>query len=171
MKRVGQFVLWLVSLPFNVLIAWPLLLIFRLVGFVRDVGTEPNGVIVATFTKRWTGQLDTAGRPRRWPWSTTLSHAIAYQERHRAPKGVPLTDLQRHEHTHREQAENMALRAFVIAAIVFTATGDWILAFALWATSYAWLATNFVATWMRGGSPYYGSEHEEHARSQEKGDR
>lgn len=166
--RVGGLVLFVVSLPFNLAVAWPVLLVFRAFGLVRDLGTERGGVLVATFTKRWTGQMDTNGRPRRWPWSTTLGHAIGYQERHRAAKGAPETPLQRHEHAHREQAENMALRAFVIAAIVYAATGNWILALALWASSYAWIATNFLAAWMRGRDPYLGSEHEEHARSRER---
>lgn len=170
MKRIGALVLFAVSLPFNLLVAWPLLLAFRALGLVRDLGTERGGTLVATFTPKWTGQLDINGRPRRWPWSTTLSHGIGYQERHRAAKGAPETPLQRHEHGHREQAENMALRAFVIALIVWAATGNWILALCLWASSYLWLATNFVAAWLRGRDPYLGSEHEVHARAMERGD-
>lgn len=170
MSAVGRVFLWACALPFNLALAWPLLLAFRALGLVRDLGTERDGVLVATFTRRWTGQLNVNGRPRRWPWSTTIGHAIAYQERHRAPKGAPETPLQRHEHGHVEQAENAALRAFVIALVVWAATGDWVLALALWASSYAWLVTNFAAAWMRGRDPYLGAEHEVHARAMERGD-
>lgn len=170
--RVGGLVLFVLALPFNLAVAWPALLAFRALGLVRDLGWERGGTLVATFTKRWTGQMDTTGRPRRWPWSTTLSHAIAYQERHRAAKGTSETPLQRHEHTHREQAENAALRAFVIAALALGVAGldEWPLALGIWASSYAHLATNSLAAWMRGRDPYLGSEHEEHARSRERGE-
>lgn len=162
MKTIGCAFLWLLCFPFNATVAWPALLLFRLLGWVRDIGTE-RGALVATFTPKWTGQLDVNGRPRRWPYSTTLGHAIAYQERHRAPKGQPMTLYQQHEHIHREQGEDMALRMFIVGLVVFLVTGNLPLGLVIWFLSYAWLATNFLAAILRGRHPYREASHEEHA--------
>lgn len=161
--RVGGLVLFALSLPWNLSAAWPALLLLRLFGLVRDLGWEPGGVLVGTFTERATGQLDIHGRPRRWRFSTTFGHSVAYQPRHRAKAWNARTRIQDHEHVHVRQCEDESMRAFLTAAIVVAATGSWAIGLAIWATSYARLATNFLTAFLRGNDVYRGCSHEEHA--------
>jgi hypothetical protein len=145
-----RWLLWLLALPWSLAVAWPLVLLLRTFA-AQDLRWQWPGILTATW-RPWVRA--------HWRYSTTLGHAMVLHPEHAA--GAILA----HELVHVRQAEDEALRAFVGAVAAVLATGSWLFAGAWWATSYAHLATNFLAAILRGGRVYRDAEHERSAYAQ-----
>jgi hypothetical protein len=191
MKVKRHIVLYFVALPWNLLVAWPIVLWIRLLwgkdlrwetppAYTKDGGG--GGPCLTCQMKAGSFPVVPGIFPKGWyyrkksnrPWGgTTLGHGIFY-----GPSGRDGLDdwtrVQKHEHYHVEQHEVSMLRSFIVgllAGIVLLALGHPVAATAtflgIWTSGYLMMA---VAGWLtallRGEEAYYGSTHEESARAQ-----
>jgi len=194
MKVKRHILLYFFAAPWNVLVAWPIVLLIRLL-WGKDLKWETPPpyslkkgggggpcltcqimygsfpVTPGTFPKGWY-----IHKKSKRPWGgTTLGHGIFY-----GPDGRCISDrwtsVQAHEHVHVEQYEVSMLKSFIVgmvSGIVLFTLGHFVAAIAtflgIWATGYLMMG---VAGWLtallRGEEAYWGSTHEESARSQDK---
>lgn len=190
--RWTHWILYAVSLPWDLFVAWPLVLLIRALWgkdlrwetpprYKREVGG--GGGPCLTCTVRENSFPVTPGIwPKGWylhratgrPWGgTTLGHAIFY-----GPKGRLDTEgwtrTQTHEHVHVEQAEVAMVQGLLIGltcgavlwGLGYTVAGLAVF-LALWSCGYLLMG---VAGWLtatlRGEEAYWGATHEESARAQ-----
>lgn len=185
-----HWILYVVCLPWDLLVAWPIVLLIRSL-WGKDLRWETPApydrikgggggpcltcrirensfpVTTGTFPKGWYIRKGRDGQPDR-PWGgTTLGHAIFY-----GPYAGERTKT--HEHIHVEQAEVAMVRGLVeglAAGIVLWSLGHplagTIMFLALWFTGYLMMGlAGWPTAWLRGEEPYWGSTHEESARAQ-----
>lgn len=191
MKRT-HWVLYLVSLPWDLLVAWPTVLLIRVL-WGKDLRWETprayswkhggGGGPCLTCTIRENSFPVTPGTwPRGWyllrgtsqPWGgTTLGHAIFYGPRGRLD-AEGWTFVQAHEHVHVEQSEVAAVQGLffgLVAGIIPWALGHVVagtVVFAgCWTFGYLTMAAaGWLTAALRGEEAYWGSTHEESARAQ-----
>jgi len=192
MKTKRHIVLYILSAPWDIMIAWPVVLLVRLF-WGKDLRWESPPrydekagggggpcltcqikegsfpVVEGTFPKGW--YMREPGRP----WGgTTLGHGIFYGPYGRKADKETWSRTQMHEHIHVEQCEVSMMRSFlvgIIAAIPLLVVGEYWAALgiflAIWASGYLMMG---VAGWLtallRGEKAYWGSAHEESARAQ-----
>jgi hypothetical protein len=184
--------LYLVTLPWDVLVAWPVVMLVNLFwgdglswekppAYRRAQGG--GGVRCLSCQSRPGTFPVTPGRfPRGWYYNkkykrawggTALGHGVFYGPYGR---GEPSewTRTQAHEHVHVEQCEVAMFQSLVVgvvAGVVLWTVGHpwWGLGvfLGIWTTGYLMMA---VAGWLvallRGEEAYWGSTHEESARAQ-----
>lgn len=181
-----HWILFLVALPWDLLVAWPIVLLIRgLWGKDLRWETPPaysrehggGGGPCLTCTIRENSFPVTPGRwPRGWylhkdsgcPWGgTTLGHAIFY-----GPYATARTKT--HEHIHVEQAEVSMVQGFVVGlacGIVLWSLGHpvagTVVLLAVWTTGYLVMGlAGWLTAMLRGEEAYWGATHEESARAQ-----
>lgn len=192
MKVKRHWILYVLCLPWNILIAWPIVLFLRLF-WGKDLRWETpppyerakggGGGPCLTCQLREGSFPVTPGRfPRGWyyhkatnrAWGgTALGHAVFYGPCGRF-KGVDWVRTQAHEHVHVEQFEVSMLRSFIVGMIpgaVLSASGHPIAALTtflvVWTTGYLMMgAAGWLTAFLRGEEAYWGSTHEESARAQ-----
>ncbi len=182
MKVPKHWVLYFVCLPWDLVVAWPAILLIRLFwGKNLRWETPPTGaggpVLVCELregswpARTWYVQRREDGKPFTWG-GTTLGHGIFY--------GVnqlvhgEWTKLQIHEHVHVEQYEGISFGMFVVGSLAgsfVTGLGHLIagpmLGLTIWTMAYLVMGIgNWSAAWLRGEDLYRGSSHEESAYSQ-----
>ena len=133
-----HWILYAIALPWDLLVAWPTVLLIRLF-WGEDLRWETPApydkwkgggggpcltcrirrssfpVTPGTFPKGWYMRKGRDGRPDR-PWGgTTLGHGIFYGPNGRGDKGTEWTRTQIHEHVHVEQGEAAMLQGFLVA--------------------------------------------------------
>lgn len=174
MKTKTHIILYIVALPWNLTVAWPAILLFRLFwGENLHWETPPSPraggpVLVCELRKdSWPVRTWYA----KWG-ATTLGHGIFYS--HDQLRSGTWLPIQTHEHVHVEQFESYMVAAFLTSvwvSIVYAALGHWLAALVVWLLVW-WLggvvthAGAWFAAWCRGEDPYRGSAHEESAYSQ-----
>lgn len=179
--------LYIVTLPFDFLVAWPAVLLIRLFwGQNLRWEKPPSYDEVKGGGGGWclTCDFKPGSRPvleGGWYWNksrgrswggTSLCHGIFYGPNGRWDDGWSGT--QAHEHIHVEQAEVSLLRSFIVggvAAMVVALLGHPWAAFGLglgiWTTGYLMMAVaGWFTAFLRGEEAYHGSTHEESARGQ-----
>lgn len=181
MKSKAHIVLYMIAFPWNLLVAWPVVLLIRLFWgkglrwetppYAKDEG---GGPVLTSQMKEGSWPV----RPGGWyfrkasgkPWGgTTLGHGIFYGPFGRNETGW--TTCQMHEHVHVEQFEAVMTASFLLGLIIFSATVwfNWVLALALWGgvwfVGYLMMGVGgWLAALLRGEQGYVGSQHEEAAR-------
>lgn len=194
--RWTHLILYFVALPWNLLVAWPVVLLVRVFwGKNLRWETPPpytrvkggGGGPVLTCQMRPGSFPVTPGKwPRGWylrsrdednpvPWGgTALGHGIFYG---------PLVQMDHwsrtraHEHIHVEQHEVACLGSFIVGIAVLVTllalghpTAAWVLFLFLWTTGYLMMGVaGWLAAMLRGEPAYWGSSHEESARAQDNG--
>ena len=195
--RPSHWILYAVCLPWDVLVAWPIVLLVRALWgaelrwetpppYSRAVGGG-GGPVLTCRIKPGSWPVTPGRWPRGWylrtnekgkarPWGgTTLGHGIFY-----GPLVVRAADgwlrVQRHEHVHVEQFEVVMLGAFLVAIACFATllplghlVAASVLGGSIWLTGYLVMG---IAGWLtalaRGEPAYWGSTHEESARAQDE---
>lgn len=173
MKVVRRIILFVLCLPMNLLVGWPLVLLIRAAW-----GTN----------LRWELAPGTGGlpaltcelKPDSWPartwyrnWgATTLGHAIFYASGERPADGWG--GVQRHEHVHVEQFEGAMAAHALLGLLLFLALVGVSPAAAIACGLSVWmlgwlvfLLGGWTAALLRGEQAYRGSAHEEAARGHE----
>lgn len=174
MKTKAQIFLYLLALPWNLTVAWPAVLLIRLLWghalrWEMPPAPLPGGAVLACDL-----------RPDSWPartwykpWGgTTLGHGIFYGAH--VIRGGVWGRVQAHEHVHVEQFEvSMFGSAFMgmVSWSVIAELGHGGLAVLVgtllwWAGGLLTVIGGAAVALMRGESPYRGSAHEESAYSQ-----
>lgn len=156
--RIGNWILFIVSLPSAVLIGWIVVILSLVFFFAHKPKLAPYGVLTATWRPWWA---------KRWNYSTTIGRGILYHPI--VADGTPHiidSNVEKHEMVHIRQAEDRILLALIIGTIVFLVTGNWILGLALWVSGMAWQLPNFITAPLRGGHVYRDTEHERSAYAQ-----
>ena len=157
MKPATRILLYLVSLPNDLLIAWPIVLLIHLLWGTRLYWED--------------GALASIRRPgswidKRWRFSTTLGHGISYHSNHRGLGDDPKTAVRVHEHVHVEQSEAAMLGSFVTACLLYgvLGVGWWWLALLVWSLGNVLFAVaGWVTAILRGEDAYRGAHFEEAA--------
>lgn len=193
MKIKRHILLYIVALPWNLLVAWPLVLWIRLLWgcelrweapppyeYIKGGGGGPclscrlnHGSFPVTpgrFPKGWYYNKKT-----KRPWGgTALGHAVFY-----GPNGRSDLELwsrtQAHEHIHVEQFEVSMVGSFIVGLVVGSllfGLGHSVAAlltfFGVWTTGYLIMGiSGWLTALLRGEEAYHGSSHEESARGQD----
>lgn len=185
MKRT-HWILYIVALPWDILVAWPVVLLIRALwgedlrwetpkpyDRIKGGGGGPcltcrirEGSFPVTpgvFLKGWYLRFRTGK-----PWGgTALGHGIFY-----GPYAGEHTRT--HEHIHVEQAEVAMLQGFLVGLLVGgvlwavdRSVVGMVLFLSLWFTGYLMMAiAGWLTALLRGEQAYWGSTHEESARAQ-----
>lgn len=194
--RWMHWILYFVCLPWDLLVAWPVVLLVRLFwgknlhwetppAYTRENGGGGGPCLVCQirdgsfpvtpgrFPKGWYLRDNDPDNPRPWG-GTSLGHGIFYGPTVRL-ETQEWTRTQAHENIHTEQDEVAMLRSFIVglvAGVVLLALGHQLAA--LWLFSGIWFSGYLmmgVAGWLtavlRGEPAYWGSTHEESARAQD----
>lgn len=188
-----HWILYLVGLPWDLLVAWPVVLLIRaLWGEDLRWETPPpydrkkgggGGPCLSCRIRENSFPVTEGTFPKGWylhkasgrPWGgTSLGHGVFYGPSGR--KGPSdWTRTQAHEHVHVEQAEVSSLRSFMVGlttGIVLWSLGHpiagTVMFVAVWTVGYLMMG---IAGWLtavfRGEEAYWGSTHEESARAQD----
>jgi hypothetical protein len=193
MKVKRHVFLYIVSFPWDLIVAWPIVLIVRLLWgkdlkwetpppYSREKGGG-GGPCLTCQMKEGSFPVTPGIFPKGWyfnkkterPWNgTTLGHGIFYGPSGRHGGWQNWTKTQAHEHIHVEQSEVSMLGSFVvglIAGIVIFVLGHPVAAvstfFGIWFTGYLIMGiSGWLTAWLRGEEAYRGSAHEESARGQ-----
>lgn len=188
-----HWILYFVALPWNLLVAWPAILLIRWFWgtdlrwetppYAQERGCGPvltcnirPGTFPVTpgrFPKGWYLRKETNGTLRSWG-GTTLGHGIFYGSRIIRSTGTWFS-VQAHEHIHVEQFEASMLLSFVIgmiSGIVALSLGHpWAgagLFMGIWSTGYLLMAASgWVTAVLRGEPHYMGAHFEEHAYAED----
>lgn len=188
-----HWILYIVTLPWDLFVAWPLILVLRLMwgkelrwesppSYERAKGGgggpcltcqfRPGSfpVVPGVFPKGWYFNKRTKS-----PWGgTALGHAVLY-----GPNGRTTVDdwtrTQAHEHVHVEQFEVSMLRGLIVGAFVgavFVALQKPVVGLVVflivWMTGYLLMGVvGWITAVLRGEEAYWGSTHEESARGQD----
>jgi hypothetical protein len=192
--RWTHWILYLVSLPWDVLVAWPVVLLIRVLWgknlrwetpppYSQEKGGGGGPVLVCqmrpgsfpvtpgVWPKGWYIRREKGKEPRPWG-GTTLGHGIFYGPNVSMDGWV---GTRAHEHVHVEQMEVAMLGAFLVA---LAAGGTLLglghpveaaaLAGAIWASGYLMMGVaGWITAILRGEPAYWGSTHEESARAQD----
>ena len=161
--------LYLVSLPADILWGWPIILLIRLL-WGKNFEWESEALVCDLRPESWPARTWYT----RWGGTTLSPHAIFYKDGLRNSPGKPWAGIQVHEHVHVEQGEASCLRSFLVAlgtsVLLLTLGHSWP---ALWAGLILWILgyplmgiANWGTAWLRGEEPYEGSNHEESAYAQ-----
>lgn len=178
MKPWRRILTFLVSLPNDLLVGWPAILLVWLF-WGEHLRWEGEALVCQLKRTSWPARswyrIKVAGKyvqKKDGTWQTwggtTLGHAIFYGPG-RTLGGAPefYGPLQRHEHVHVEQLEVIMLHAFIVGTSAWLAGADWWIGAAIWATGYLLMgATGWLVAWLRGEDPYRGATHEESAYAQ-----
>lgn len=175
MKTKRHVVLYVLGLPWDLFLGWPMVLLARLfwgenLSWESTPKGEPGGpVLTCSFKKgSWPNRTWYA----KWG-GTTVGHAIVYNHDQRYPGSW--SEVQRHEHVHVEQFEGVCASSFLVglgvgvtvAALGHPGAGA-IIGVVLWWAGYLIMGIgNYAAAWLRGEDPYRGSSHEESAYAQD----
>ena len=165
MKKFGSLVLYLVTAPYTFTVSYGWVLLLWACCAAEKLRWEPTGVLTAQWMP-WVVKPRGKTGWRLWKWSTTLGRGIIYQPKHRATPGESPTHIQRHEHVHVRQVEDMMLLGLCLGTIVAIVSHDVWLGLLTWWSSGFWQITNFVSAVLRGGEAYLDSEHERSAYAQ-----
>jgi len=190
-----HWILYFVALPWNLLVAWPAVLLIRLFwGEDLRWETPPpydrkrgggGGPCLTCRIRAGSFPVTSGTWPKGWylyrdgdkvyAWGgTTLGHGIFY-----GPKGrkglAEWTRIQAHEHVHVEQAEVAMLRSFITGLAAgaplwaFGHSGPGVAVFlVIWACGYLMMGiSGWLTAVLRGEEAYWGSSHEESARAQD----
>lgn len=182
LARASHVLLYVLSLPWDLLIAWPWVLLVRLFwgedlrwenrrNHIKEVDGKPapgGPVLAATLSDgSWPVNPDKpfGGWYEGWG-GTAVGHGVMFGV---GTESVGTwTSLEEHEiGVHVEQFEASMFQAFMVAvavALVGQSTASSVLALILWFTGFLqMLVSRWVAAWWRGEDPYTGSAHEEAA--------
>lgn len=170
MSVVRRIVLLVLCLPFNLLVAWPVVFAFWALW-----GTNLRWEIAPTSGGLWALTCDF--KPDSWPdrtwyrrWgATTLGHGIFYGSHIR--KAGQWSPVQAHEHVHVEQFEGTMVAHAVLgllqAALTPLSAYAWAIGLVTWFLGYlVFLLGGWLGALLRGESVYMGSAHEEAARAE-----
>jgi hypothetical protein len=192
MQVKRHIVLYIITFPWDVLIAWPVVLLIRLF-WGKDLRWETppsydrhkgggGGPCLTCQIKPDTFPVTKGTFPKGWylhrddwrPWGgTALGHGVFYGPTGR--KGLEdWTRTQAHEHVHVEQFEVSMLRSFLVglgSGIVLLVLGHPVAALAtfsvIWFFGYAMMGiAGALTSLLRGTEAYWGATHEESARAQ-----
>lgn len=174
MKLVRRVLLFLLCLPFNLIVGWPVVLFIRAfwgANLCWEIAPTSGGLPALTCEL-----LPDSWPSRSWykGWSaTTLGHAIFYgtDESGHAVGGT-WGAVQEHEHVHVEQYEGTMSGHAVLGLVLFLALA-WVdlgaafaVGLAVWFLGYlVFLVGGWLGALLRGEPVYRGSAHEEAARS------
>ena len=177
MRGKARWALYLFALPWNLTVAWPVVLLVRaLWGTDLRWETPPrprpgNAALVCNLrADSWPA--------RTWyaPWGgTSLGHGIFYNARFAQAGGW--SRIQAHEHVHVEQFEVAMLGSAIsgaVAAAVLLGLGHplaaWLTGLGLWWAGYLLMGlSGWTVAYLRGEPAYRGSAHEESAYAQTDG--
>jgi hypothetical protein len=187
-----HWVLYIAALPWNLLVAWPIVLLIRLLwgedlrwerppAYSEELGGG-GGPCLTCSIKAGSWAVTPGRFPKGWYWNkrtkspwggTALGHGIFYGPNGRNGAAV-WTVTQAHEHVHVEQAEVAMFQSFLVglgAGTILGILGHWlgaVLTFSiLWFLGYALMGVSgWVVALLRGEDPYWGATHEESARAQ-----
>jgi len=193
MKTRRHILLYVTALPWNLLVAWPIVLAIRVL-WGKELGWETppkyaqeegggGGPCLTCQMKPGSFPVVQGMFPKGWyfnkrtnsPWGgTTLGHGIFYGPNGRTTP-FDWTRTQAHEHVHVEQFEVSMMGSFLVglvAGIVMLIAGRPIVALSVflgvWTTGYLVMGVaGWLTAWLRGEEAYWGSTHEESARKQD----
>lgn len=155
-----SWVFFFVSLPLS-LVAWGLGYLTVVLGIAHEARWEPN-LVLSLELRPWFTKL--------WKYSTSMGRVIWYQPDRRDDDGIVDTRIERHEHVHVRQQDDMMTIALIISIWVLMASGDWLLALGIWMSGGAWILVHYVTAGLRYGwkdrAWYEESEHERSAYAQ-----
>jgi len=189
-----HWILYLVTLPWDLLIAWPVVLIIRLLWgknlhwetpppyerskgggggpcLTCQIGHGTFPVVPGVFPKGWYYNKRTKSA-----WGgTALGHAIFYGPDGRTDFRSQWSRTQAHEHVHVEQFEVAMLQSLIVGVAAGLVVGflesalyGSIVFLIIWTLGYLLMG---IAGWatatLRGEEAYWGSAHEESARAQD----
>ena len=193
MKPKRHIVLYIIALPWNLLVAWPVVLLIRLFwGQGLRWETPPSydyykggggGPCLSCQIRPGSWAVTPGIFPKGWyfnkrtntPWGgTALGHAVFYGPNGRSDS-KKWTETQAHEHIHVEQFEVSMLGSFIVGlavGILLWALGHLfeggLAFFCIWQAGYFMMGlSGWVTAWLRGEEMYHGSAHEESARAQD----
>lgn len=156
--RVGNWILFIVTIPSAVLFGWLVVLLAMLLFFAHKPKFAPYGVLTAQW-RPWFAKV--------WKYSTTFGRGIIYHPKVAdGTPGIINSGVEKHEMIHVRQAEDRILLALVIGVIVFLITKNWMLGLGLWMSGTLWQLPNFLTAVLRGGHVYRDTEHERSAYAQ-----
>jgi len=192
----SHWILYVICLPWDLIVAWPAVLLIRLLwgeelrwekppaytsahggggGWVLTCKIRKGSfpVTEGVWPKGWYLRKEADGKKHSWG-GTSLGHGIFYGA-NVLRMGDKWLRVQAHEHVHVEQAEVAMLRSFIVglvSGIVLLALGHPLAALftflGIWTSGYLMMG---VAGWLtavlRGEPHYWGSTHEESARAQD----
>jgi len=173
MKLLRRVILFILCLPFNLIVGWPAVLIARAcwgTPLVWEIAPTSGGLPALTTDLKsdsWAGR--TWGRA----WAgVTLGHAIVYGPGVRIP-GASWAPVQAHEHVHVEQYEGTMAAHALLGLLVFGAVFAFsplaaaLVGLGIWFLGYLmFLMGGWLGAILRGESVYRGSAHEEAARAE-----
>ncbi|MGB0971006.1 MAG: hypothetical protein ACPGVG_08595 [Mycobacterium sp.] len=155
-EKIGRWVLFATT-PVLIL-GWlfPILMCLMFAARWKSLRFEPTLVLTAVW-KDWAAE--------RWGYSTTLLRGIVYTERARNDSKEADTRIERHEHVHIRQLEDMTLTGLFLGlvSLFFPPATQWL---ALCVLAPLALVVQWVTAWLRGGDPYRDSELERSAYAQ-----
>jgi hypothetical protein len=176
-KTKAQLILYFFALPWNLTIAWPAILLVRLLWgenlrWETPPAPRPGGAVLAC-------DLRAASWPV-WTWykpwgATTLGHGIFYNAG--CVEAGKWGRIQTHEHVHVEQFEVAMFGSFFSGALACAILSGLehpahavVTGLTLWWAGYLLMGVGgWLVALMRGEQPYRGSAHEESAYSQADG--
>jgi hypothetical protein len=150
MKKIGNWILFSITLPFAIL-SWAFILILWLFRFVEKVHFENHCILVGQW-RPWFA--------KKFKYSTEFGRSVAYNPRIIDKAGKPLRRVVQHELIHLQQVEDLMVLSLIIGVIVGFITGNWILGLIIWTSGGAFQLPNFLTSVLRGHDIYRGSMHE-----------
>ena len=153
--RNTRWLLYVLCLPWTLTVSYPLVGLLRLLGAAESLEWGKFGVLTATWTE---------ATYKRWPYSTTLGHAIVFK-----PHGREDRRIVHHEDVHVRQTEDHMVVGFLLC-LLLSVLGHWAIGLALWWSAGSWLLVGYLTAGIRWGwsqkSMYLGAEHERSAYAQ-----
>ncbi len=156
-STIGYPILLVFCLP-SFITGWTIVILSLIFYIAHKSKLGPKGVLTAQW-RSWFG--------KKWIYSTTFGRGVIYQKLAMGSvekaMGYP---TMKHEMVHVRQIEDLNVIGFIIGAIVFSVTNNWILGVSIWASSPLWILVYYLTGWLRGGHIYRDSEHERAASAQ-----
>lgn len=145
--------MYAVTLPWTVTVGYGWVLLMCLVWAAEWESVRFQGTAVLTTRwRKWAANI--------WGYSTTLGRGIIYHPSHVDDDVKIDTVLERHEHVHIRQIEDLMLLSLVIGIVVTFLTGVWWHGIVVWWSGGMWQLPNFATAALRGWNAYRDSEHE-----------
>lgn len=155
----GRWVLYVVTLPWTVTVGYGWAVLMCLLWAAEWESLKFQGTAVLTTQwRRWAA--------KRWGYSTTVGRAVIYHPDHGDDDVDIDTRVERHEHVHVRQVEDMMLLSLLVGIVVAALTDVWWHWLVVWWSGGAWQLPGFVTSALRGWHPYRDSEHERSAYAQ-----